>query len=82
VTRFCVKAEKRPKQYIKWEKSTFAEKILKLLHGPIFFILWGKYVFSSKKSSDRLKLIYKTKKNGKKIIMSRLKPLCRPPTFA
>jgi hypothetical protein len=26
VTIFCVKAEKRPKQYIKQEKSTFAEK--------------------------------------------------------
>jgi hypothetical protein len=67
VNRFCVKAEKRPKPYIKWEKSTFAEKILKLLYGPIFPILWEKYFFSSKTSSDRLKLINKTKKKwGKK----------------
>jgi hypothetical protein len=42
VTRFCVNAEKRPKQYIKREKSTFDEKILKLLHGPIFPILLEK----------------------------------------
>jgi hypothetical protein len=47
VPLFCVKAEKRPKQYIKREKSTFAEEILKLLHayGPIFPILWEKYIF-------------------------------------
>jgi hypothetical protein len=51
---------------IKWEKSTFAEKNLKLLYGPIFPILWEKYFFSSKTSSDRLKLIYKTKKMKKK----------------
>jgi hypothetical protein len=44
VPRFCVQAEKHPKQYIKREKSTFAEKILKLLHayGPIFHILLEK----------------------------------------
>jgi hypothetical protein len=45
VLRFCVTTEKRPKQYIKRKKSTFAEKILKilkLLHGPIFHILWEK----------------------------------------
>jgi hypothetical protein len=35
-----------------------------------------KYFVPSKTSSDRLKLIYKTKKNGKKIVMSRLKPQC------
>jgi hypothetical protein len=35
VSRFCVKAEKRPKQYIKQEKSTFAEEILKLLHAAM-----------------------------------------------
>jgi hypothetical protein len=40
--RFCVKAEKPPKQYIKRQKSSFAEKILKLLYGPIFPILWEK----------------------------------------
>jgi hypothetical protein len=48
VLRFCVKTEKRPKQNIKRQKSTFAEKILKilkLLHGPIFHILWEKYLF-------------------------------------
>jgi hypothetical protein len=33
------------------------------LHGPIFPILWEKYIFFSKTSSDRLKLTYKTKKN-------------------
>jgi hypothetical protein len=44
VSRFCVKAEKSPKQYIKREKSTFDEKIIKLLHayGPIFPILLEK----------------------------------------
>jgi hypothetical protein len=62
VPRFCVKAEKHPKQYIKREKSTFAEKILKLLHGPIFHILLEKIISSSKTSSNRLKLLYKTKK--------------------
>jgi hypothetical protein len=36
---------------------------------------------SSKTSSDRLKLIYKTKKMRKKIIMARLKPLCMPDGF-
>jgi hypothetical protein len=48
VLRFCVKTYKRPKQYIKRQKSTFAEKnlkILKLLHGPIFHILLEKYLF-------------------------------------
>jgi hypothetical protein len=69
VLRFCVKTEKRPKQYINRQKSTFAAKNLKnlkLLHGPIFPILWEKYFFSSKTSSDRLKLLYKTKKKFKK----------------
>jgi hypothetical protein len=33
------------------------------------------FIFSSITSSDRLKLIYKTKKMKKIIIMSRLKPL-------
>jgi hypothetical protein len=33
------KAEKPPKQYIKRQKSSFAEKILNLLYGPIFPIL-------------------------------------------
>jgi hypothetical protein len=45
--------------YINKEKSTFAEKNLKLLHGPIFLILWEKYIFSSKTSSDRLKATYR-----------------------
>jgi hypothetical protein len=66
VPRFCVKDEKRPKQYIKREKSTFAEKILKLLHGPIFHILLEKNNNFLKTSSDRLKLKYKTKKKEEK----------------
>jgi hypothetical protein len=64
--RFWVKAEKRPKQYIKQEKSTFAEKILELHHRPIFPILWGKYFFPSKTLSARQKPSYKTKKIIKK----------------
>jgi hypothetical protein len=43
--RFCVKAEKPPKQYIKRQKSSFAEKILKLLYGPIFPHFMGKIFF-------------------------------------
>jgi hypothetical protein len=62
---FSVKDEKYPKQYIKREKSTFDDKILKPWTNFPQFI--GK-----KTSSDRLKLIYKTKKK----IMSRVKPLC------
>jgi hypothetical protein len=54
-------AEKPPKQYIKRQKSSFAEKILKLLYGPIFPFYGENKFFSSKTSSDRLKLIYKTK---------------------
>jgi hypothetical protein len=60
--RFCVKDEKRPKQYIKREKSTFNEKILKLLHGRTTFPHFIGKKNSSKTSSDRLKLQYKTKK--------------------
>jgi hypothetical protein len=38
---------------------------------------WKKIIISSKTSSDRLKLIYKTKKKIIKKIMSSLEPLCR-----
>jgi hypothetical protein len=57
VTRFCVKAEKRPKQYIKWEKSTFAEKNSQTSLWTNFPYFMGKILFSSKTSSDRLKLL-------------------------
>jgi hypothetical protein len=62
VPRFCVRDEKRPKQYIKREKSTFDEKNLKLLHGRTNFPHFIGKKISSKTSSDRLKLLYKTKK--------------------
>jgi hypothetical protein len=62
--KFWVKAEKRPKQYIKQEKSTFAEKILEVHHRPIFPICWGNFFFPSKTLSARLKPSYKTKKNN------------------
>jgi hypothetical protein len=55
--RFWVKAEKRPKQYIKQEKSSFAEKILELHHRPIFPILWGKYFFPLKNVISKTKTI-------------------------
>jgi hypothetical protein len=46
---------KNSQNYVKQGKSTFAEKNIKLLHGPIFPILWEKLFFSSKTSLDRLK---------------------------
>jgi hypothetical protein len=42
-------------------------KILRLLHGPIFDILWEKIIFPSKTSSHRLQLTYITKKKKKKV---------------
>jgi hypothetical protein len=53
-----VNAERCQKQYIKREKVSFVEKILKLVHGPIFLILWEKYYFFPQK----LKPTYKMKK--------------------
>jgi hypothetical protein len=76
--RFCVKAEKPPKQYIKRQKSSFAEKILKLLYGPISPFYEKNILFSSKTLSDRLKLIYNTKKKKKKkICKAQTTELCR-----
>jgi hypothetical protein len=66
VTRFCVKAEKRLKQYIKQEKSTFAEKISNFSMDQFSPYYGKKYFFPSKTSLDRLKLIYKTKKKWEK----------------
>jgi hypothetical protein len=57
VTRFCVKAEKRPKQYIKREKSTFDEKISNFSMDQFSPFYWKKIIISSKTSLDRLKLM-------------------------
>jgi hypothetical protein len=71
--KFCVKAEnaeKGTKQYKNQKKSTFAGKILNILYVPMFPIWPSNYYFSLKTSSDRLKLVLRTKKKIPKKIMS------------